>query len=363
MRILRFHLVVATVALIVLCGACSSPRLTPPEVERTPTATPTVLATALSESPQLAPPLTGHTNWVTYLVFSRDGKMLASGSDDGAVILWDVGNPMSPVQVSPPLGDYKCCVEGIALSPDGQILATSTLTNTVAPIEIIVFWDVSDPRAPTRLGALHGHKDGVLSVAFSPDGNTLATGSSDQTIILWDVSKPKLAALPSVPTPIPAIACPATAEEEEYAVYSALISDKFGGGGGTVVIVDHTVGEYGKKMDSMPGLDPEALTNYIARNHQPCTLYSQAFKLAGKVALISSSAYPGLDGWGEFYNQYPGSTGIIDVSRVGFNASRDKAFVYAGQMKGDLYGTGYCFTLEKKNGRWVVVDYEQVWIS
>ena len=46
------------------------------------------------------------------------------------------------------------------------------------------------PRPPHPLGQLTGHTDSVGSVAFSPDGHTLATGSDDNTVLLWDVTDP-----------------------------------------------------------------------------------------------------------------------------------------------------------------------------
>jgi WD40 repeat protein len=67
----------------------------------------------------------------------------------------------------------------VAFSPDGQTLATGSNDKTVR------LWHVTTARA---LRAFEGHPDGVRSVAFSPDGQTLATGSNDQTVRLWDVA-------------------------------------------------------------------------------------------------------------------------------------------------------------------------------
>jgi WD40 repeat protein len=68
------------------------------------------------------------------------------------------------------------------LSPDGHTLAVGSDDRTV------LLWDLSDRTHPRRLGQpLTGHSDDVLSVAFSSDGRTLASGSHDETVLLWDL--------------------------------------------------------------------------------------------------------------------------------------------------------------------------------
>jgi WD40 repeat protein len=124
------------------------------------------------------------------VVFSPDGKMLAS-KYGGDIILWDVTNPRSPVQLGKPLsghvvkGEMTSDVRNVAFGPNGKTLAS-------ASGEMIVLWDVTNPRSPARLEKpLSGHENIVRSVAFSPDGKTLASGSHDCKIILWDVTNPR----------------------------------------------------------------------------------------------------------------------------------------------------------------------------
>ena len=67
----------------------------------------------------------------------------------------------------------------VAFSPDGQLLASGAMTGAVT------LWDVASGR---ELRTLSGHSSDVFSVAFSPDGHMLASGSGDGTVRLWDPS-------------------------------------------------------------------------------------------------------------------------------------------------------------------------------
>jgi len=69
-------------------------------------------------------------------------------------------------------------VNSVAFSPDGRFLASGSDDNTIK------LWDVGTGAC---LCTLTGHSDAVNAVAFSPDGKSLASGSRDDTIKLWDV--------------------------------------------------------------------------------------------------------------------------------------------------------------------------------
>jgi WD40 repeat protein/transcriptional regulator with XRE-family HTH domain len=122
--------------------------------------------------------LLGHENWVYAVAWSPDGQILASGSGDHTVKLWSV----STGQCLKTLAGHSTWVWSVAFSPDGQILASSSGDRTIR------FWDLSTGQC---LKTLLGHTNRVYAIAWSPDGQTLASGSFDHTIKLWNISSGK----------------------------------------------------------------------------------------------------------------------------------------------------------------------------
>lgn len=89
------------------------------------------------------------------------------------------GASIAVAQERTTLSGHAARVTSVAFAPDGKTLASGSMDETVK------LWDVGTGR---ELSTLKGHTDPVKSVAFSPDGKTLASGSGDKTAKLWDVA-------------------------------------------------------------------------------------------------------------------------------------------------------------------------------
>jgi WD40 repeat protein len=99
------------------------------------------------------------------------------------VRLWNTADPAAPTALGAPLTGHTDGVTSVAFAPDGHTVASAGADGTVR------LWNTADPAAPTALGApLTGHTDRVWSVAFAPDGHTLASGGADGTVRLWNLT-------------------------------------------------------------------------------------------------------------------------------------------------------------------------------
>ncbi|EEB09699.1 transcriptional corepressor Tup12 [Schizosaccharomyces japonicus yFS275] len=116
--------------------------------------------------------LSGHEQEIYSLDYSRDGKYLVSGSGDRTVYLWSVETGQRKLVLHTDDG-----ITTVAFSPDSQYIAAGSLD------KVIRIWSING----TLLEQLVGHQESVYSVAFSPDGLTLASGSLDNTIKLWEL--------------------------------------------------------------------------------------------------------------------------------------------------------------------------------
>ncbi len=116
-----------------------------------------------------------HSGRVSSVAFSPDGKMVASGSADKTVRLWDT---QTGETIGEPWQDHRDVVLSVAFSPDGKQVVSGSEDNTVR------LWDVQTGEAIGE--PWQGHGGNVRSVDFSPDGKMVASGSDDKTVRLWD---------------------------------------------------------------------------------------------------------------------------------------------------------------------------------
>ena len=167
----RGFLITSAIGIGVLSGCIA------PKSESTPEPTPENMEGKCAEN------IRAHTDAVFALSFSLDGKLLASGSGDKTIKLWEMpsGNYLKTLE------EYRSDVNAVSFSPDGKLLASGSkdylLDQTIKLLEM---------PSGKYLEVLRGHTNFVNAVSFSPDGKLLASGSADQTVKLWKIPSGRL---------------------------------------------------------------------------------------------------------------------------------------------------------------------------
>jgi WD40 repeat protein len=119
-----------------------------------------------------------HPQGITYLDWSKDGRIVSS-SYDGVIRVWDAVNGKMLKEFS--AGPTTAWT--VAFSPDGKLVVSS------GEDKKIHLWDSNSGRL---VRSLKGHTRNIWSVRFSPDGNKILSGGFDETVRLWNVSDGQL---------------------------------------------------------------------------------------------------------------------------------------------------------------------------
>jgi WD40 repeat protein len=134
---------------------------------------------------QLRGTLGGIAGKVNALVFSPDGSTLFIAAGDagigGIAYQWNVGDP-AHAELTRKFEGHKDALYALALSPDGKTLATGSYDQKIK------LWNVE---TGAEIKTLSGHNGAIFGLSFRPDGKVLASASADRTVKLWDVASGK----------------------------------------------------------------------------------------------------------------------------------------------------------------------------
>ena len=145
----------------------------------------TIPVNAFADKPILTIDTGGHKAKINDVMFTSDGKYLVSASNDKTIRVWDTstGGIVRVLRGQTGKGE-EGSIFAAALSPDDRLLAVGGYTKN-DEIRLINF-QTGEVKA-----LLKGHKNVILGLAFSPNGNRLISGSGDKTVRIWDVNTQK----------------------------------------------------------------------------------------------------------------------------------------------------------------------------
>jgi hypothetical protein len=155
---------------------------------------------------------------------------------------------------------------------------------------------------------------------------------------------------------------------ESYKIYSVILAGKWSKS--NLVVRDTTDRGMFQNDDwleqNLGKSNLDAVNDFKAANEKSIQLENR-FDYDGKLVLISQANFKktiGEDGgWDQFKKAYPGATGIVSFSAVGFDRTGGRALVNVAYLCGGHCGDGTFFVLEKKNGEWAISKELGTWIS
>jgi hypothetical protein len=174
-------------------------------------------------------------------------------------------------------------------------------------------------------------------------------------------------------------------EAERYAVYSAVIKDMYAEGGVKLLVIsrdtgcwtpsdEEKVGEERRSVEDyavkkLPGLKLETVDDFNAEMKE-CVSLTKRLDIPLKYVFVTDEELKPIfpkDGkgtwWPGFYAKFPGSSGLISFSNVGFDRDVTQALVSTARGCGGLCGAGYYVLLEKEGGVWKVRSKTMTWVS
>ena len=128
--------------------------------------------------------LRGHTDKVYGIVLSKDARILASVSNDMTVRFWNVetGEELKNRLINTALkGGHSDNLRCVGWSPSSDNLLITGSNDTT-----LKFWNAQKRNLRQKNNTLAGHKDFVYCLSWSPDGNYIVSGSTDNTLIIWN---------------------------------------------------------------------------------------------------------------------------------------------------------------------------------
>lgn len=120
------------------------------------------------------------------------------------------------------------------------------------------------------------------------------------------------------------------------------------------------------RSNSNPLPSHETVADFRARKEQPCGMRGPFDTLRPSRLLPEDEAaavFKPPDPWGTFYKKFPNATGVITFAQPGYDRSRSEALVAMSHTCGGLCGVGRLYLLNKVNGKWVIKNSVDVWIS